>query len=203
MLFRSKLINFGCHLPGGYVRGRNVPSAGLILRQQTSLINYAACICYRPADATKYSFPFSCCNRHAERPCIDVDVNNEGAHFKYNPSTDVTVYRVGCNLGVTRTLREVVFANLRFYGRIAFILEVSGVRHVTLSTTKMILREFTFLCRLLTHRRPISVRYTSICLRNKLLDSCHQPHHNKSSDYLLSVHVIFIFSYFHLSHPLS
>ena len=78
----------------------------------------------------KYSFPFSCCNRHSERPCIDVDVNNERAHYKYNPSTDVTVYRLGCNFGVTRALREVVFANIRFYGWIAFVLEVSNVARI-------------------------------------------------------------------------
>ena len=37
----------------------------------------------------------------------------------------MTVYRIGCNLGVTRVLREVVLDNLRFYGWIAFILEAS------------------------------------------------------------------------------
>ena len=63
---------------------------------------------------------------HSERPCIDVDVNSKTAHHHYNPSTDVTVYRIGCNLGVTRTLREVVIANMRFYGWIAFVLEVSS-----------------------------------------------------------------------------
>jgi len=73
-----------------------------------------------------YSFPFSCCNRHSERPCINVDVNNERSHFQYNPNTDVTVYRVGCNVGVTRRIREVVFAKLCLYGWIAFVLEASG-----------------------------------------------------------------------------
>jgi len=85
------------------------------------------CDAYRPTDATKYSFPFSCCNRHSERPCIDVNVNSADAHYKYNPSTDVTVYRIGCNQGVTRVLREVVFANIIFYGWIAVIFEVSIV----------------------------------------------------------------------------
>jgi len=52
--------------------------------------------------------------------------NNEKTHFKYNANTDVTVYRVGCNRGVTRQLREVVFAKLRLYGWIVFVLEASN-----------------------------------------------------------------------------
>jgi len=83
-------------------------------------------VCYRSAETRKYSFPFSCCSRHTERPCISVDVNNENAHFQYSPNTDITVYRVGCGLGVTRRLREVVFANLRLYGWIVFALEASN-----------------------------------------------------------------------------
>jgi len=38
----------------------------------------------------------------------------------------VTVYRLGCYLGVTREIREVLFANIRFYGWIAFILQASN-----------------------------------------------------------------------------
>ena len=83
----------------------------------------------RSAEARKYSFPFSCCNRHSERPCISVDVNdNEKTHFQYNANTDVTVYRVGCNRGVTRQLREVVFAKILLYGWIVFVLEASKRR---------------------------------------------------------------------------
>ena len=86
-------------------------------------------ICYRSAKATKYSFPFSCCNLRSERPCINVDVNNADAHYKYSPTTDVTVYRIGCNLGVTRVLREVILDNLRYYGWIAFLFEVATEEH--------------------------------------------------------------------------
>ena len=121
------------------IRHRGVfPISHSILTHQVAAPDWTAecdvqdCVVWwcRSPEARMFSFPFSCCSRRSERPCIDVDVNNKDAYFKYNPNTDVTVYRVGCNRGVTRQLRDVVFAKLRLYGWIAFVLEASNARSV-------------------------------------------------------------------------